>query len=569
MSDAYYTATRDAGLIGDGDPASVEISDAAITKLAYDASAEGNKPLEIMSMVRALHFRASRDFDGRENDIKTLINAGVAQFRAAQRREQMRITREIGEGRDSDTPPKIETITVPEALERFVYVNSSRSVVDLESPGRVFGLAEFSDCYIGSKLQYADSNGSIKTCSVPRAWHQDVNRRSVDAVTWAPGRDVVTRCPEGKVAINTWRTRSDKSPSDCWVEQSELFTKHICFLFGDDSERFLDWLAHIIQRPGELPSFGFIHIAKSHGLGRNWVAGVLARVLAGNVAASFDLVGMLNSGFNGRLSQCLLAIVDEICEGGTSEWRHSNAIRQIVTADRRHINPKYGRQHVEYNCCRWLLLSNHTGALPLDDKDRRFFVVASDGEPRDLNYYKKLYGAMESPSFIASVRQFLKVRDISAFNPGERPPMNNAKLALISASKSEADLMAEVVVGRWPVDIIYLQEFDALLDDGVHRQALSSRHRAHVFERVGVKRWGVNGQVRLPNGRRAIAYIVRDHTRWMRADAAQVRNEQLRANESDKQAAMFGEAPNPPERNTRPPLCHLSSIVSPLSTRAV
>ena len=51
MSDAYYTATRDAGLIGDGDPASVEISNAAITKLAYDASAEGNKPLEIMSMT--------------------------------------------------------------------------------------------------------------------------------------------------------------------------------------------------------------------------------------------------------------------------------------------------------------------------------------------------------------------------------------------------------------------------------------------------------------------------------------------------------------------------------------
>ena len=89
------------------------------------------------------------------------------------------------------------------------------------------------------------------------------------------------------------------------------------YLFGDDATRFLDWLAHIEQRPGELPHHGWLHISPEHGTGRNWLASVIARLWKGYVAPNFDLSGMLRTGFNGALSRKLIAIVDEIREGGS------------------------------------------------------------------------------------------------------------------------------------------------------------------------------------------------------------------------------------------------------------
>lgn len=43
-------------------------------------------------------------------------------------------------------------------------------------------------------------------------------------------------------------------------------------------------------------------------------------------AASLDLVGMLEGHFNDRLSRCLLAIVDEIKEGGAQKYRIATAL---------------------------------------------------------------------------------------------------------------------------------------------------------------------------------------------------------------------------------------------------
>jgi hypothetical protein len=101
-----------------------------------------------------------------------------------------------------------------------------------------------------------------------------------------------------------------------------------------------------------------IHISAMTGTGRNWISSVMARVLRGHCAAAFDLVGALRSGFNGELSSKLLAVVDEIREGARADqWEHSESLKQMITAERRTINHKYGLQVVEYNCCRFLLFS--------------------------------------------------------------------------------------------------------------------------------------------------------------------------------------------------------------------
>lgn len=70
------------------------------------------------------------------------------------------------------------------------------------------------------------------------------------------------------------------------------------------------------------------------GTGRNWLSSVLCRLWRGHVASSFDLAGTLRTGYNGPLSQKLLAIVDEINEGGSNaRWDNAEVLKSLVTGE--------------------------------------------------------------------------------------------------------------------------------------------------------------------------------------------------------------------------------------------
>jgi len=138
------------------------------------------------------------------------------------------------------------------------------------------------------------------------------------------------------------------------------------------------------------------------------------------------------------------------------------------------------------------------------------------------------------------VDAYLRNRDISTFNCGERPPMNEAKKALISASKSEPDHMADLVASRWPVDVIYLCDFRHLVD--FHES--NNRYLAHVLERAGIKRLSL---IRTENGAREVAYSIRNHERsWT---PQEIRTENDRLGHDEKCAALYADKPTPP-------LCH-------------
>lgn len=310
-----------------------------------------------------------------------------------------------------------------------------------------------------------------------------------------------------------------------------MFTDHVSELWGDDANDFLDWLAHVEQKPGVLPHFGWVHISRTHGTGRNWLASVLTRVWTGHVAASLDLIGLLEGKFNDRLSRCLVAIVDEVNEGGNAKYRHADTLRQMITPELREINPKYGRRRTEYNAARWLIFSNHTGALPLDEHDRRLWIVSHEGPVKSAAHYSKLYALLNNHEFIASVAEFLKQRDIAGFNPGQRPPMNTAKRELIEITQSEQDRICREIAELWPVDVITADEMNRALDphDGV-----TSSSARHAMDRADIRRLK---KVRT-GGRTTMLYAVRDYTHWSNQTPKKLKQELTNASDAEKARAL-------------------------------
>jgi hypothetical protein len=449
----------------------------------------------------------------------------------ARRQAQRERTRRIGDG--SDVVPKSEIYSVPDMLERFVFIKDGSQVADRWRPQSVLSLADFRNATSGSKHMIVKPEGGFKLLQASQVWLEHPGRLEADALTFRAGAGPMTELPDGPgTALNLWAppVREEAPPS--WENLASIFVGHVGWLWGEHADAFLDWLAHVEQRPGQLPHFGWLHISRVHGKGRNWISSVLARLWRGNVAASLDLMAVLDGGFNGRLSRCVLAVVDEINEGGNQSYRHAQTLRQIVTAEHREINPKYGRMRVEWNAARWLLFSNHTAAIPLGDDDRRFYVVDHDGPPRDADYYERLYNVLDEPHFIASVAEFLKRRDIAGFNPGERPPSTVAKVALIKLNQSEEDAVLQDIVKRWPVDVISASELNVHLG----YNGVSNRSNRHAMDRHGI----VKLRKLRTEFRAEAVYALRNDADWVAATPDALRAEIGRATDAMKGGALYG-----------------------------
>jgi len=377
---------------------------------------------------------------------------------ANRRKEQQQRFQQIGEGTVIEQKDaRAETLTKAEMLEHLVAVSGQKSCVALLHKPTFFRPREvmrthFAHC----ETEVKASDGAPKMFKTFDLWANDGNRITVEDIAFNPNYGDFCPNHEGHIALNLWRYKPNNPPPN-WKELIAPFLAHIEYLIPIESERdqFLDWLAHGEQKPGELPHFHYLMIAEAQGIGRNWIAGVLANMWAGNVAINFDLARTLKDGFNEALSKKILVVVDEINEGGkATRWDHSETLKSMVTASHRTINVKFGMKYSEVNCARWLLFSNHLTALPLDNDDRRWNVIRNPIEPKPPEYYSTLYALLKDQLFISSVRQFLIKRNIANFNPGSRAVKNEIKTALISSGDSVEDENAKQLVKAHPRDLI-------------------------------------------------------------------------------------------------------------------
>jgi Family of unknown function (DUF5906) len=414
--------------------------------------------------------------------------------KAKRREQQKERARHIGEEGwgSSDEYATAEIITVQDALDHFGFVSHGSQVIDLRSPKRLHGFADWANTYCASTITAEEDK---KPKPISAEWKRHLDRKTADNVTFFPGGGLVCNDPKGVRCFNVWR---DIQRADGDIALAAPFVDHVRHLWGEDADRFLDWLAHIEQKPGVLPHTSWLHIADFTGTGRNWLSSVLARVWAGYVASNLTVEDVLGN-FNDRLEAKLLAQVDEIREGGKSVWEHNEKFKSAMNPEYRTINPKYGRKRVEHNVCRFLLFSNSILAIPLDESDRRVEVVLHRGAPLDAGYYTKLYGLLNNRAFINAVGLWLRERDINQFNPGARARMSSAKELLVQANKSETVHRLEAIIKYWPTPWMSQAQLKALVLDEDARDRSHANHMLIALRERGAVKVTTTRQ-RFPDG---------------------------------------------------------------------
>lgn len=283
-------------------------------------------------------------------------------------------------------------------------------------------------------------------------WRVNPARRHVDMVTWLPDGPEITRDAERNGnAFNIWSGLIRPKYADHYLAPENVAERegwlrawhaHLAYLvpIQEERERFEQWLAHILQKPGELPQTAYLMFTDGvTGIGRGWLSIIMANVLRGYTALGVNISAAVDDkGFNGRLSRKLLATVDEAKAGmlDGNRYQRAETLKSRINEKYREIKNKYGMEWTEYNCMRWLFFSNHADALPFDQHDRRIVVIANPNNRANSDYYEWIYSLINSNEFISSVWAHLMTLDISTFKPGEHAPMNQAKLRSLGAMEN-------------------------------------------------------------------------------------------------------------------------------------
>ncbi len=74
------------------------------------------------------------------------------------------------------------------------------------------------------------------------------------------------------------------------------------------------------------------------------------------------------------------------------------------------VNVKYGPQMSVKNFARFIMFSNHTAPIDLEDGDRRYFVFTSASQAKDTDYYDALNRWIDSSDGMNSIYTWLMKR---------------------------------------------------------------------------------------------------------------------------------------------------------------
>lgn len=392
----------------------------------------------------------------------------------------------------------------------FAYVEDDDAVIDLRDPTRVYTMKGFCNLTAGSTRTMIGPRGGEREVLIAKDWLEDSERITVKGRTFQPNAARITRNLRGQRAVNLWSTprmAGVELPND-WKFRAAVFSNHLAYLIPDPREHdlVLKWLAHIVQKPEELPGWHVLLIAEGvFGTGRNWVAHAMACILAENTVEDLPLKRLLEGKHNSEIEQAVLGVVDEIHEGGRDQWEREQELRSFLTAKTRTINPKFIRPYAVRNFLRVLMFSNHLDALPIPEDDRRHFIGRCTTVPQPKAYYDQIYKALKDDRNLRSIYEFLATVDLTDFDIEGRAPTSEIKAEMVAEVRADEETELRRIIADWPSDIMrsatlraMLQKFrdnDLLFGEERHKSdQLSTGLLRRLYRVCGVKSIG---QVRM------------------------------------------------------------------------
>lgn len=334
----------------------------------------------------------------------------------------------------------------PKWMDNWVYDDSQDVMINLDNKIRVTekGFNANFDRYV---LEMNETLGTaFRSAFSAATTHYKVP--VVNGSRYAPGEGIVFR-ENNLTFANLYNEKLVPNVPDKLTGRDKVAIKrvrnHIHHMFNDTKDEgfLMDWLAYVVQNPGQRVNYGVV-MQGTQGDGKSFFRCLMETVIGASnvrVLKAKSLEGDFNSW---AVGQCVTAI-EEIRLSGHNRYETLNSLKDQITNDHIEVHEKGKGQYSAVNTTNYMLFTNFRDALPIDDNDRRYLILQSQWQSRkqldrfqvaNEDYYENLYGALElSPG---GLRKWLLEYHVSSeFNPKGKAPLTYAREAMIQVSMPE------------------------------------------------------------------------------------------------------------------------------------
>ncbi len=269
-------------------------------------------------------------------------------------------------------------------------------------------------------MLYANRTATLKTgklMTYDRYWMEHPKRRQYIGVDFNPNG-----VPDGW--LNTYPGFPLAPRAGGNFKRIRWHLKHV--ICNGDKVLFkalIQWLAHMMQKPGEKPGFAVVLISEGKGTGKDTVGHIVHQML-GRMWTQVLTPRQLLGNFNAHLSDCLFIQVSEAIY--PKDKSAQGMLQNLITEPFLPIERK-GKDIMRVSSFqRIMITSNHHHVVPASADERRYFVLTvSDRKKQNADYFDALYAEIEDVKSIQAFIDYLMHVDISDFDP-RNPPKTNA-----------------------------------------------------------------------------------------------------------------------------------------------
>jgi hypothetical protein len=330
-------------------------------------------------------------------------------------------------------------------------------------------------------------------------WIRDKNMREYDNFEFIPQNKIMANLKYWSGVkeehFNSFRGYSPKcAPSkrkiskktkdqilEPWLE----IVFELCGAVKEQSDAYLDFLAHMIQKPNEKAPIAFI-IKSLQGVGKNMTLEPISKMLNDYFITSSNINDFIGTHANGFFQKLLVNLNE--CQMNKNSFDYEGQIKTFITEDTISLNEKHEKRITVRNVARLLIFSQKPNPIPMDVKtiNRRFNVFQSTdkfiGMPDE--FWAERMNLFGEDIFISILYEFLNTRDISKIK--WKPII----------TKGYIEMCAQFI----PVEVLFLEDF---ISSGYSESNIKSetlyRYYTAFTERAGIKKELIVSNPKLTN----------------------------------------------------------------------
>ncbi len=244
-------------------------------------------------------------------------------------------------------------------------------------------------------------------------WINHPKRAEYDGMVFSPGLEM----PGYLNLWSGWGVKPSASGGTCW-KFLEFVSDVICS--GDDSlfDYVVNWCAHLVQRPRELPETALVFRGRE-GIGKNTFVDPLRDIVGREHFLLLSSLNQVTGRFSGHLANSLLVFCNESVWGGDKSAQ--GVLKSMITDADQPIEHKGRDLIMVKNYRRMIFATNENWAVPRGADDRRYVITdVSDERKGDYAYFKTVREEMRNGGTEA-LMQYLLEQDIGSWHPRQIP----------------------------------------------------------------------------------------------------------------------------------------------------